>query len=67
MLCDFYPLPTKVSFNNMGLPISIFEIVQIIWVLSFTIDLFREVSIAEILKLDNNNKTFQSINSENNA
>ena len=43
MLCDFYPVPNNSSTNN-GLPISIAEIIVIIWVTLFLIDEIREVN-----------------------
>jgi hypothetical protein len=45
MLCDFYPIPTNQNFTNLGLPISIPEIVLIIWVTLFAVAEIRDVII----------------------
>ena len=43
MLCDFYPIPTLANLTNLGLDISIPEIVLIIWVFSIATDELCEV------------------------
>ena len=43
MVCDFYPIPTLSNPTNMGLNISIPEIVLIIWVFSIATDELYEV------------------------
>ena len=43
MLCDFYPIPTIINSTNLGLVISIPEILLIVWINVFTFDEIREV------------------------
>ena len=45
MVCDFYPLTVTRNSTNLGLPISIPEIVLIVWVASFISDEIFEVSL----------------------
>ena len=45
MLSDFYPIPVKSNSTNLGLSISIPEIVVIVWVFLLTIDEIREVNV----------------------
>jgi hypothetical protein len=45
ILCDFYPLPVQPNSTNLGLSISIPEIVLILWVLALFFDEIREVYI----------------------
>ena len=44
MVCDFYPIPVTQNSTNLGLPISIPEIILIIWITVLLIDEMREVS-----------------------
>ena len=45
MLCDFYPIPTDTNSTNLGLPISIPEILLIICVTSYAADEVHEVTL----------------------
>lgn len=43
MLCDFFPIKSELSPTNVGLEISVPEIVLIIWVIMLSIDGIRQV------------------------
>ena len=45
VVCDFYPIPTNKNQTNLGLVISVPEIVLIIWVSFFAVDELQEVRI----------------------
>ena len=43
MLCDFFPVATEMKDLNLGIGISVPEIILIIWIILYTIDEIRQV------------------------
>ncbi len=44
MLCDFFPVATEMKDLNLGVGISVPEIILIIWIFLYTIDEIRQVN-----------------------